>query len=320
MSFKVTFKGGEAGKLDPQTEEFLRGLKKGDGKPLIEVHPDSIRSAPSPTAAYNLHPAPVAIEEISVPVRDEREIRVRVYRKNKEKAAPPLIYYHGGCWVFCSLDTHDALCRQLCQDSGMTVFSIDYRLAPENKFPAGINDAYDTAKWISKNNDLLNTTADDIILSGDSAGGNISTVVSLTAAREKEFKIRGQLLFYPITDISKKAASYSDFSTGYFLTEELMDYGANHYINSNQDRESEYISPLLAKDLQLMPKTLIQTAEFDVLRDEGEAYAEKLAGAGVDVECVRYNGLIHAYAALAGGIDLGREAVEDAVKFLKTFQ
>ena len=320
MSFKVTHKGGEAGKLDKQTEEFLAGLKKGDDTPLAEIHPDQIRSAPSPTAAYNLDPAPVAIEEISVPVRDDREIRVRVYRKDRETTAAPLIYYHGGCWVFCSLDTHDALCRQLCQDSGMTVFSIDYRLAPESKFPAGINDAYDAAKWISKNNDKVNTTADDVIVSGDSAGGNISTVVSLTAAREKEFKVRGQLLFYPITNISQKAPSYEEFSTGYFLTEELMDYGADHYINSEDDRQSDYISPILAKDLHLMPKTLVQTAEFDVLRDEGEAYALKMAKAGVDVECVRYNGLIHAYAALAGGIDLGQEAVADAVQFLKSFQ
>lgn len=319
MSFQIRYKGGEAGVLDSQTKVFLDGLppKK---SPMAEFSPHQIRSAPSPTAAYNQVPAPVAVEEIAVPARSGRQIRVRVYRKDENTIAPPLIFIHGGCWVFCSLDTHDSLARQLCYESGLTVFSIDYRLAPEAKFPAGVEDCYDAALWISRNNDKVNVTADDLLICGDSAGGNLSTVTTLMAKRSGEFKVRGQMLFYPITDASRMDnESYTQFARNHFLTKETMEYGSSHYVSSKEELMNPLISPLLAKDLAGMPKTLIQTAEFDVLRDEAEDYAEKLAEAGVDVECVRYNGMIHAYAALAGKIDLGRTAVSDATAFLKSF-
>ncbi|MCM8527386.1 MAG: alpha/beta hydrolase [Lentisphaeraceae bacterium] len=320
MSFQIKFKGGEAGVLDSQTKTFLDGLPKKKGSPMSELSPEEIRSAPSPTAAYQPDPAPVAVEEIAVPARDGHQIRVRIYRKDENTIAPPLIFIHGGCWVFCSLDSHDPLARQLCYESGLTVFSIDYRLAPESKYPTAPNDCYDAALWISKNNDNVNVTTDDLLICGDSAGGNLSTVTTLMAKRSGEFKVRGQMLFYPITDASRMDnESYTQFATGHFLTKETMEYGAGHYTSGAEDRINPLVSPLLADDLAGMPKTLIQTAEFDVLRDEAEAYAEKLTEAGVDVECVRYNGTIHAYAALIGKIDLGKEAVSDAATFLKSF-
>ena len=319
MSFQIKYKGGEAGVLDSQTKVFLDSLPPKNG-PMSELSPDDIRSAPSPTSAYNPEPAPVAVEEITVPARDGKQIRVRIYRKDENSIAPPLIFIHGGCWVFCNLDSHDGLCRQLCYDSGFTVFSIDYRLAPEDKFPTGVEDCYDAAKWVSKHNDKVKVTADDLLICGDSAGGNLSTVVTLMAKRSDEFTIRGQMLFYPITDASRMDnESYTKFAKNHFLTKETMEYGANHYVSSEEEFLNPRVSPLLAEDLAGMPKTLIQTAEFDVLRDEAEAYAEKLANSGVDVECVRYNGMIHAYAALIGKIDLGREAVGDAASFLKSF-
>ena len=306
--------------LDSHTKTFLDSLPKKKGGSMSSLSPDEIRSAPSPTAAYNPVPAPVAVEEIAVPSRNGRDIRVRVYRKDENTIAAPLIFIHGGCWVFCTLDTHDALCRQLCMESGLTVFSVDYRLAPEYKFPAGSEDCYDAARWISKNNDKVNVTSDDLLICGDSAGGNLSTAVTLMAKRSGEFKVRGQMLFYPITDASKMGNdSYTKYATDHFLTKETMEYGANHYVTSKEELLNPLVSPLLADDLSGMPKTLIQTAEFDVLRDEAEAYAEKLAEVGVDVECVRYNGMIHAYAALTGKIDLGKEAVSDAAAFLKSF-
>lgn len=319
MSFQIQYKGGPAGVLDSQTKTFLDGLPPKSG-PMSDLSPSDIRSAPSPTTAYHPDPAPVAVEEISVPSRDGRSIRVRVYRKDENTIAPPLIFIHGGCWVFCNLDSHDTLARQLCYDSGLTIFSVDYRLAPEAKFPAGAEDCYDVAKWVSKNNDQVNVTSDDLLICGDSAGGNLSSVTTLMAKRSGEFKVRGQMLFYPITDASKMDnESYTKFAKNHFLTKETMEYGANHYVTSKEELLNPLVSPLLADDLEGMPKTLIQTAEFDVLRDEAEAYAEKLAEVGVDVECVRYNGTIHAYAALIGKIDLGRKAVEDAAKFLKSF-
>ena len=319
MSFQIQYKGGPAGILDSQTKVFLDGLAPKSG-PMSDLSPDEIRSAPSPTTAYHPIPAPVAVEEVAVPVRGGRQVRVRVYRKDENTIAPPLVFIHGGCWVFCSLDSHDTLCRQLCYESGLTVFSIDYRLAPEAKFPAGAEDCYDAALWISKNNDKVNVTADELLICGDSAGGNLSTVTTLMAKRSGEFKVRGQMLFYPITDASRMDnESYTQFAKDHFLTKETMEYGSNHYVSSKEELSEPLVSPLLADDLKGMPKTLIQTAEFDVLRDEAEAYAEKLTANGVDVECVRYNGTIHAYAALIGKIDLGKAAVSDAATFLKGF-
>ena len=322
MKFQIKTKGGEAGVLNKQVETFLNELPKPDNPPpLVEVPPQAIRMAPSTTAPLNLDPAHVAIEEIAITARDGHQVKIRIYRQNEDSTGAPLIYFHGGCWIFCNIDTHDSVCRQLCQDTGKTVFSVDYRLAPEHKFPTGIQDSYDAALWISQNNELLNTTDDDLLVCGDSAGGNISTVVTLMALESKEFKVRGQMLFYPITDISRiDTISYEKFKKDYFLTKELMEYGSNHYINNEADRRNPLISPLLSKNLSAMPKTLIQTAEFDVLRDEAEAYAEKLANAGVDVECVRYNGLIHAYINLAGRVTQGREAMNDAAVFFNSFK
>jgi acetyl esterase len=322
MSFQVKRKGGTAGQLDSQIKDFLEGLPKKNGaSSLADTTPEMIRIEPSPTAKFNLDPAPVAIEEISVPARDGHQITIRIYRKDENSIAPPLIYYHGGCWIFCSLDTHDAICRELCHETGYTVFSVDYRLAPENKFPTGINDAYDAALWVSKNNDLVDVTNDAVLVCGDSAGANISIAVSLMAKESKEFNIRGQMLFFPITDISRMdTASYHDFAVGHLLTQEMMEYGGNHYINAEADKLNPLISPLLADNLKGMPKTLIQTAEFDVLRDEAENFAEVLSNAGVDVECVRYNGLIHAYIILAGKVELAKEAIADSIKFLNSFK
>lgn len=319
MSFKLEQRGGEAGVLDNQVKAFLETLDKGDGTPLSDISPDALRTGPSPTEGYGLESVAVAVTEMFVTVRASKKIRIRIYRKDPQKVAPVLIYFHGGCWVFCSLDSHDPICRQLCYDSGMTVISVDYRLAPEAKFPAAIDDAYDVTKWIVENKDLLKIADSDPILSGDSAGGNIACVTTLRACETQEFKVGGQLLFYPITDVSQKAESYKDFSKGYFLTEELMDYGVNHYMNHEGDKLNPYMSPMLSDYLSVLPKTLIQTAEFDVLRDEAEAFAQKLHETGVEVQCVRYNGAIHAYAALAGGVHLGREALADAVDFLRRF-
>lgn len=316
MDYKLKIKGGDAGILDGQTKVFLDTLPKG-GKPLAETTPDEIRSGPSATIPYNLQPVSVYTEEIVTPARDGHEIRVRIYRKDKTIVAAPLMFFHGGCWIFCDLDTHDSNCRQICMDSGMTVFSVDYRLAPENKFPCGINDAYDAALYVSKNNDELNVTCEGVIVAGDSAGGNISTAVALMAKKSKEFNVRAQLLYYPITDASNmETGSYNTYATDHLLSKEMMQFGANHYAKSDDDYKNPLMSPLLSEDLEGMPKTLIQTAEFDVLRDEGEAYAKKLAAAGVEVECVRYNGMIHAFIALAGKIDLAKIAIDDSVEFL----
>ena len=320
MSFQVQMEGGPAGQLDSQTKLFLDEISK-LSTPATEISPEDIRSKPSPTFPYNMQPAEVFTEDIFITARDGYEIMVRIYRQDISSTAPPLMYYHGGCWVFCSVNSHDSICRRLCKDSGLTVFSVDYRLAPESKFPTGVHDAYDAARYVSQNRVELKITRDELIVSGDSAGGNLATVVALMAKELEEFRIRGQLLYYPITDASRMDnESYTEFAFGHFLTKELMAFGAYHYSQSSSDLENPLVSPLLSNNLEDMPRTLIQTAEFDVLRDEAEAYAVKLASVGVAVECVRYNGLIHGYAGLAGKIDPCRKAIADSVEFLRSFK
>ena len=317
MAFKIKTQGGKPGQLDFKTREFLDILPKGKTE-MAGVSPDDLRG-PSATFLFNLPAAAVYTEEISIAVRDGYEVLVRIYRKDKNTLAAPLVYFHGGCWVFCNLDSHDSVCRQLCLDSGMTVFSVDYRLAPENKFPTGLQDAYDAALYISQNYETLKVTADALVVAGDSAGGNLATVLARMAKDSQEFKVRGQLLYYPVTDASNmESASYNSFAVDHFLTKGMMQWGAQHYAREAADYLDPLVSPLLSDNLVGLPKTLIQTAEFDVLRDEAEAYAAKLAGAGVDVECVRYNGMIHGYVGLAGKIHLAKKAIDDSVEFLKT--
>lgn len=316
----VQCKGGPAGELDPDVKAYLDQLESG-GKPLSETTPEELRSGPSSTKGFEIPPADVNIDDLTFKTRDGVERVIRRYQKTKGEVSAPLMFFHGGCWVFCSIDTHDSICRYMCEQTGFTVFSVDYRLAPESKYPTGIQDAFDASLWVHHNREHLQLTPDDLLVFGDSAGGNISLAVSALANKNPVLNVRGQMLFYPITDASKMdTESYELYREGYLLTKEMMGYGANHYVENSEELSDPLISPLLAKDLSIFPKTLIQTAEWDVLRDEAEALAQVMNEAGVDVECVRYNGLIHAYQGMAGKMPAAKVAVDDAVAFFNRFK
>lgn len=313
-------KKGQGDLLDPQVKCFLDEINSEESVEFGQLSLDEIRGSSSIPDRYLLKKLDVDVKEITMTTHAGKKLAMRVYKKDLQIQQAPLMFFHGGCWVFCGLDSHDALCRKLCYDSGFTVISVDYRLSPENKFPQGLEDCYDATQWVRENYEELQLKDEDVILCGDSAGGNLAIGVSTLAHQRNSFKVRGQILFYPITDVSKlNTVSYQVYSKNYFLTKETISACSDYYVSNKEEKQNALVSPLLAEHIEGVPRTLIQTAEFDILRDEAEAYGNKLEKEGVEVTCTRYNGLIHAYLALSGGVEFASEALEDAVDFLRSF-
>jgi acetyl esterase len=247
-------------------------------------------------------------------------IRVRLYRpwgSQPTEPLPALIYFHGGGWVFGDLDSHDSLCRALCNGAECVVAAVDYRLAPEHKFPAAVEDAFAAIRHIAGNAAALGIDATRIAAGGDSAGGNLVAVAAI------EFRDRGgprlqlQLLLYPVTDLSMDTVSYRELGEGYLLTFERMQYFRAQYLRSEQDIRDWRASPLLVQDMSNLPPALIITASHDPLVDEGKAYAERLAAAGVPVEYRCYGGVIHGFLTMAGAIHAGTVGTGQIVDALK---
>ena len=241
------------------------------------------------------------------------QIPVRVYRPSLSQDLPALMYFHGGGFVICNLDTHDRLCRSLANASGCVVVSVDYRLAPEHKFPAAVDDAYNATCYVAEHASEFGIDPSRIAVGGDSAGATLATVVSLMARDRGGPALKFQLLIYPATDFTGHATqSERDYGHGYFLDTELMDWFADQYFASEADRHLPHGSPSKASDLQRLPPAMVITGECDPLRDQGEAYGDALRSAGVAVVVKRYDGMIHPFLSLAGMIDAGRTAINDS--------
>jgi acetyl esterase len=220
-----------------------------------------------------------------------------------------IVYFHGGAWVFGDLDTHDAMCRALAQETGCRLVSVDYRLAPEHKFPAAVEDAYAATEWIAAHAAELGIDPAYLAVAGDSAGGNLAAVVC-QKAKGSGINIALQVLFCPVTDIAADNPSRSDFAEGYFLEGPLMTWAGNHYLPTGADLNDPRLSPLRATDLSGLPPAHIHTAGFDPLRDEGKAYADALARAGVKVHYVCHEHMIHHFYAMAGAIPYAQTALK----------
>jgi acetyl esterase/lipase len=243
-------------------------------------------------------PAMAQVLEREVPV-PSHVIPLRVYVPGSEPVYPVTVYYHGGGWFLSDLDTHDVVCRKLALASSSIVVSVYYRLAPENPFPAAVDDAFSAVFWVSRNAASFGGDPSRIAVAGDSAGGNLAAVVTLLARERKEPRIACQVLFYPATDMSRfDTQSHRDFSDGYFLTRKYIEIFRDLYARDPNDWTNPYFSPLLEPDLATLPPAVVVTAEFDPLRDEGEAYAARLAAAGVPVVAKRYDGIIHGFLTL----------------------
>lgn len=225
-------------------------------------------------------------------------VPVRVYRPVQQGTLPVVVFYHGGGWVQGSLDSHDVLCRYLAKKSKAVVVSADYRLAPEHVFPAAVNDAYVVLNWVSAQGRHLDIDTTRIAVAGDSAGGNLAAVVCLMARDRKGPAVLFQALIYPGVDAANlNTESYKMFAKGFMLDKANVERYIGMYIPDAQNRTNPYASPLLAESHAGLPPALVITAGFDVLRDEGEAYAKKLSAAGVPARVVRYPGMIHAFVS-----------------------
>lgn len=250
------------------------------------------------------------VEDFRIP-HPEHPIPIRIFTPTGDGPFPSLVYFHGGGWVVCDLDTHDAVCRAIARRAGAVVVAVDYRLSPEYKFPAAVEDCYTATEWVAANAASLAVDPRRIAVGGDSAGGNLSAVMCLKSRDEGGPALALQVLVYPVTNLASfDTPSYREFAEGYYLTRAEMEWFRGHYLARTEDAQSPYASPLLAPDLRGLPPALVITAECDTLRDEGEAYAKRLAEAGVEVACTRYGGMIHPFFSLGGAFSQGRRAIE----------
>ncbi|MGE7023614.1 alpha/beta hydrolase [Solibacillus cecembensis] len=294
--------------LDTQAKNFLEMLE--GKKPTSAMTPEENRANGAALQKLAGPVEPVAkVEEYSVAVKDG-EIKVRIYTPEGEGNFPIFIYLHGGGWVLGDLDTVDAPCRSIANQAECIVVSVDYRRAPEYKFPVPLEDCYEAALWVANHASEWKGDATRISIGGDSAGGNLATCVALKARDEQGPTFVSQILIYPVTDVSFSTNSYKENGEGYFLTQDSMEWFAQHYINTEEDKLNPYVAPLLTGNLSNLPPALVITAGYDPLCDEGLAYANRLQEAGIQVDYTCYEGMIHGFFWMAGIMDKGKQAIE----------
>jgi len=247
----------------------------------------------------------------------DAEIPIRIYQPTNEKGLPVIMYFHGGGFVIGDLDTHDKACRRIAKDNEAIVISVDYRLAPEHKFPAGLHDCYDTTIWATQNAKEHGGDISRLIVMGDSAGGNLATAVCLMSRKLNGPRISYQVLIYPATDARLLTDSVTTYGEKYLLTKKIMQWFLNHYQSKPEDVLNPYMSMVLEEDLSNMPPAFIFTAEYDPLKDEGKIYADKLKAAGNEVIFKDYKGLIHGFLTMPKMSKLILNVYSDIKEILK---
>jgi acetyl esterase len=243
-------------------------------------------------------------------------IPVRIYRPASDRPLPVVVYFHGGGFVIGDIATHDTVCQRLAVGVPAVVVSVDYRLAPEYPFPAAVEDCDTATEWVAAHAAEFGGDAARLAVAGDSAGGNLAAVVARHARDAGGPPIAFQLLVYPVTDMTRSLPSHLENGTGYLLDTETMTWFLQNYLGGGDPRQPD-ASPLLADDLSALPPALVVTAEFDPLRDEGEAYAERLRQVGVPVTTSRYDGMIHAFFGMDRIFDAARRATAETVTALR---
>jgi acetyl esterase len=307
--------------LDPAARAIVDALEHvfpragTDGMDAFEARRRIAQLPPAPAGPHTV----ARIENRTIPgPAGAPEIPVRIYWPVGDAAArlPIIVFFHGGGWVICNLDTHDGLSRALSAEVGAIVVSVDYRLAPENRFPAAAEDAYGATAWAAAHARELGGDADRLAVAGDSAGGNLAAVAALMARDRGGPRLRFQLLIYPVIDSACDTLSYRDNAEGYFLTAAQMRWYWDQYIGEG-DRAHPYASPLRAPDLSHLPPAHVVTAEFDPLRDEAEAYAERLRSAGGTATVRRYEGMFHGFFSMGMLLEAARRASDEAFAALR---
>ena len=306
--------------LDPQAQSLLNRVAAA-GRPTLDT-----LSATAARQAYResrvpLQPAPpevAATQDRDVP-GPHGPIAIRIYRPLGSSATavlPALMYFHGGGFTVGDISTHDTVCRMLANAAGCVAISVDYRMGPEHKFPKAVDDCVAATGWVAANAESLRIDANRIAVGGDSAGGNLAAVTTLIARDAGGPKIAFQLLIYPTTTFRHDTPSTTELATGHMLTFSLMKYFRTAYLNGPQDQTDWRASPLLAPDLSRLPPALIITAGYDPIRDEGEAYAEKLKAAGVRVTHTCYHGMIHGFITMGKVLDAANAAIAESAAVL----
>ena len=302
--------------LDPAVKGLLDQMNDPNAPPLNALTPEQARAGFAGLAALQGPPEPVAaVEDRAVP-GPGGPIPVRVYKHATAPNQPALVYFHGGGWVIMDIETHDSLCRALANAARCTVVSVDYRLAPEHKYPAAADDCYAATQWVAENAASLGVDAARLAIAGDSAGGNLAAVVAQMARDKGGPAIVFQVLHCPVTNYDYDTASYRDNADGYMLTRDAMVWFWDHYLPTPADGRHPYASPMQG-DAAGLPPALVQTGEFDPLRDEGAAHAAKLGDAGVPVTYHRYQGLIHDSFLFFGVVPGGRANIDEAADHLR---
>jgi len=302
--------------IDPQLRPVLARIAAFDRPPISQIAVEETRSGYRATAVMGSHPdMPPGAEDrhVSGPGGD---IRVRIYRPVSDGLLPIVVYFHGGGWVIGDIETHDGFCQHLAVDTPAVVVSVDYRLAPEHPFPGALEDAEAVTRWVSMHAAEFGGDPNRLALAGDSAGGNLATVVSRRARDAGSPAVAFQLLIYPVIDLTRSLPSYVENAEGYMLTSEMMEWFIAQYLNGAEPTHPD-VSPLFAEDLSGLPPALVVTAEFDPLRDEGEAYGARLVDAGVHVHSVRYDGMVHGFITMDLVLDAGRRARDECVIALR---
>jgi len=298
--------------LDPQAANVIDLIVKSGRPPYHQLTPKDARQMFRETRPASTPPAPQIGAVRDVLTEGAQAIPLRVYRPpgvSDSRRLPVLVYFHGGGWVIGDLETHDVLCRQLTAEAGVSVIAVDYRLAPEHKFPAAADDAWAATRWIAAHAAELGVDADRLAVGGDSAGGNLAAVVALLAREAGGPRIALQILLYPVTDLVSESQSYADLADGYMLTRDSMRWFRAQYLAREQDAADWRVSPLRAPSLVGLPPALVVTAGYDPLRDEGEAYARRLREAGVSVDAVSFGGMIHGFVPMGRLIDTAFRSV-----------
>lgn len=296
--------------LDPRVKRFLDLLAAGNPPDARLATVEERRSGLSALMQFGGPPAAVAqIEDRAVPSPDGA-LRVRLYSPSTAGRLPGLIYFHGGGLIAGSIDTHDRIARNLANCGGVRVISVDYRLAPEHRFPAALSDAASAVRYIRNHAEEFAVEPSRLGICGDSAGATLAVATCQDAAHDREAPLKLQLLLCPILDYSRITDSKREFSSGYLVDQATLDHDLMYYLPDGIDASNPRVSPLLAANSAGMPPTRIHTAEFDPLRDEGRNYFDSLTQAGNEVSYTCHPGMIHLFYGLGGVIPYARAAFE----------
>ena len=299
--------------LDPNVQGLMARMAAAGRPKIWEVTPEEGRQGFIAIArAVDVKDVPIGRIDNGVLPAPDRALPYRLYTPVNADARllPGLVYFHGGGFVIGNIETHEGLCRLLANGSRCRVISVDYRLAPEHPFPAAVDDSLEVVRWVAGHSDALGIDRDRLAVGGDSAGGNLAAVVCQLIKHVGGPSIALQVLLCPGLDARHDTESFRAYGEGYFLEAKSVEWFSRHYTGSSADPRDVRLSPLLAADLAGLPAAHIHTAEFDPLRDEGKAYADRLEAAGVPVKYVCHGGMIHHFYAMAGAIPYARTAIE----------